>query len=52
MRKIKIFVEAFLGYPRWRVTYPDGGMTRRIDLFFAIDLWFEGGGIIWIDFEK
>lgn len=52
MTNILIFLSAFTGGEHWRVTYPDGGMTRKMDLLRALECWYAFGGMIWIDYQN
>ena len=47
---MNIYIEAiFLGHSYWRITFPDGGMSRANTLSEVVWLWMEQGGRIWID---
>lgn len=53
MRKIKIWLIANTTQRKcWRVTYPDGGMTRLLSYGEAINLKWIYGGVLWIDYEN
>lgn len=53
MTNIKIWFRAvFLDYPYWRLTYPDGGMTRKLTWFEAYSLKQTFGGKLWIDYDS
>lgn len=51
MTNILIFLSAFTGGERWRVTYPDGGMTRKMNFLRAFECWYVFGGVLWIEFN-
>jgi hypothetical protein len=47
------WIEAHLGFVQvWRVTYPDGGVTRLMDKAEVTNYRDIFGGKIWIDYKK
>lgn len=50
MKKIRIFLRAYNGWPYWRVTYPDGKRTHRLHWREAKGLQECFGGKLWIDY--
>mgnify|MGYP006921456641 CR=1 FL=1 len=53
LKKIYLFIIIILcDYCVYKIRYDDGGETKFMTLFEALDVWFDNGGKIIIDYDK